>query len=296
MAESPELSQKDNIWTGRFMAMGCPCEILIAGADEALAQQLSTLAMQEALRIEHKFSRYRSDNIIHTINHAEGQAVNVDTETARLLDFADTCYKLSEGKFDVTSGILGKIWRFDGSDHIPEQKDIDAILKKVGWHNVIWNSPVIQLQPGMQIDLGGIGKEYAVDQTAAILHQQTGLPFLVNYGGDIFANKPITEQRPWIIGIDDPENTGTKQIGEIRLNQGGLATSGDARRYLLKNGIRYSHILDPTTGWPVPDAPHSVSVVANTCIEAGMFSTFAMLQGKQAEAFLNNQGLVYYCL
>lgn len=296
MSLTPELVRKDNIWSGRFTAMACPCEILIAGASKPQALELSSLAMQEALRIEQKFSRYRPDNIIHNINHADGKAIEVDAETARLLDFADTCYQLSDGKFDVTSGVLGKIWKFDGSDKLPDQDAIDAILKDIGWDKVKWNNPIIQLQAGMQIDLGGIGKEYAVDQSAAILHQRTELPFLVNYGGDIFANKPITEDRPWIIGIDDPEHTGEQHIGEIRLNRGGLATSGDARRYLLKDGIRYSHILDPTTGRPVPDAPHSVSVVANTCIEAGMFSTFAMLQGSQAEAFLKQQGLVYYVL
>jgi thiamine biosynthesis lipoprotein len=134
-----------------------------------------------------------------------------------------------------------------------------------------------------------------VDQTAKLIQERLDENFLVNFGGDIFANGPHKNKTPWIIGIDDPQHTGEKAIGEIRLMQGGLATSGDARRFLLINGIRYGHILDPTTGWPIPDAPHSVTVIANTCLEAGMLSTFAMLQGCQAREFLEQQEVTFWC-
>ena len=82
----------------------------------------------------------------------------------------------------------------------------------------------------------------------------------------------------------------------INLKTGALATSGDARRFLQKYGIRYSHIIDPTTGWPVKDAPRSVTVAADTCVQAGMLSTLAMLEGAEAEAFLEAQGFDFWCL
>jgi len=275
--------------------MACPCEILLATPDRELATRAAEMAYHEAQRIEKKFSRYRDDNIIHQINHADGKTVVVDEETANMLDFAGQCFELSEGKFDITSGVLRQIWKFDGSDRIPEQRDIANMLPLIGWQKVSWDRPRIQLPRGMEIDLGGIGKEYAVDQSAKLIAQSFDIPFLVNYGGDIFANKPRPGNTPWIIGVDDPQHSGEKSIGEIQLYQGGLATSGDARRFLFRDGIRYSHILDPLTGWPVPQAPHSVTVIADTCLEAGMLSTFAMLQGSKAQAFLEEQKVKYWC-
>jgi thiamine biosynthesis lipoprotein len=290
-----QLQQQGDTWVGHFNAMACPCEILVDSPDQKLAAHLTHIACNEALRIEHKFSRYRNDNIIHHINHANGQRVCVDDETANMLDYAAQCFELSNGKFDITSGILRKVWKFDGSDRIPSQPDIDALMPLIGWHKVIWKKPELTLLPGMEIDLGGIGKEYAVDQTAALLARESDVSVLVNYGGDLFAAKPRQGNRPWLVGVDDPGHTGKQTLGRIELMRGGLTTSGDARRYLMKNGVRYSHILDPLTGWPVPDAPHAVTVLADTCLEAGMLSTFAMLQGENAEDFLRAQNVKFWC-
>jgi thiamine biosynthesis lipoprotein len=148
----------------------------------------------------------------------------------------------------------------------------------------------------MEIDLGGIGKEYAVDSAVKLIKQITDISFLVNFGGDIACPLPRKNNIPWIIGVDDPENTGESSIGKISLYHGGLATSGDARRFLLKDGIRYSHILNPHTGYPVIDAPRSVTVISDTCLEAGMLSTFAMLEGDNAVAFLNEQDVQFWCI
>jgi thiamine biosynthesis lipoprotein len=289
------LIQKNDVWVAQFSAMACPCEVLVSTPSKNTASEAGNIALQEARRIERKFSRYRDDNIISVINNAQGKSIEVDKETADLLDFADQCYQLSEGKFDITSGVLREIWKFDGSDNVPDPSQVQAILPRIGWQRVEWKRPFMTLQPGMEIDLGGIGKEYAVDQTAKLISAAIEERFLVNFGGDIFASRATDQDTPWVIGVDDPANTGVRSLGQIRLLQGGLATSGDARRYLLKNGIRYGHILDPTTGWPVPDAPHSVTAIANTCLEAGMLSTFAMLQGKDARDFLLAQQIEFCC-
>jgi thiamine biosynthesis lipoprotein len=296
MTKAPlTLIQKNDLWIAQFSAMACPCEILVSTPSKDTATKAGNIALQEARRIETKFSRYRDDNIIYAINNAQGETIEVDQETADLLDFADQCYQLSEGRFDITSGVLREIWKFDGSDNVPDPSQVQAILPRIGWQRVEWQRPFMTLQPGMEIDLGGIGKEYAVDQTAKLISAAIEERFLVNFGGDIFASRARDQDTPWIIGVDDPQHTGIKAIGQIRLLQGGLATSGDARRFLLKDGVRYSHILDLTTGWPVPDAPHSVTVIANTCLEAGMLSTFAMLQGKQARDFLLAQQVKFWC-
>jgi len=275
--------------------MTCPCEILICTDDKNLADKVTQIAFNEAKRIEHKFSRYRKDNIVYNINHANGKTITVDDETADMLDFANQCYELSDGKFDITSGVLREAWKFDNSDNIPSQKQIDALKPRIGWDKVIWQRPHITLQPGMEIDLGGLGKEYAVDQTSKLIHPLLEKGVLINFGGDIFSFGAINKAQPWRIGIDDSQHTGVKTKGEIKLNRGGLATSGDARRFLLKDGVRYGHILNPLTGWSVPDAPASVTVIADSCLVAGMLSTFAMLEGRHADEFLKDQGVRYYC-
>jgi len=251
------------------------------------------------LRIERKLSRYRQDNIIHKINTARGKGVRVDEETALMLDYAAQCYDLSDGLFDVTSGVLREVWKFDGSDRIPSTAQVNKVLSRVGWNKVSWRSPTIRMPQGMQIDLGGIGKEYAVDRAIVLLREAGKIDCLVNFGGDIAVTGSRRDGRGWMVGIETPDavNGSTDTPSKVyELRQGALATSGDARRYLLKEGVRYSHILDPRSGWPVRDAPRSVTVIAATCTEAGMLATFAMLNGAQAEAFLDQQGVKYWCI
>lgn len=302
--QQPILQHTGDYWTGSFQAMASLCELLmdIEAGGKMMAGELLSLAHDEAVRIEAKFSRYLDGNIIHRINHSGGEPVEVDEETANLLDYADQCYRLSDGMFDITSGVLRSVWRFDGSDNIPTREQVTALLSNIGWNKVGWDRPVITLQPGMEIDLGGIGKEYAVDKAAGILMQHHSASVLVNFGGDIRVTGPRNDGRGWIIGIERCVRRGSLQhvntggdIHNFELTRGGVATSGDARRYLLKDGIRYCHILDPRSGWPVRNAPASVTVVAGTCTDAGILSTLAMLHGEEAESFLQEQGVDFWC-
>jgi thiamine biosynthesis lipoprotein len=280
---------------GRFTAMGSPCEILVESDDRALARRLARTAAAEAWRIEDKFSRYVPGNIVGRINASAGRPVAVDEETASMLDFAATLYAMSDGRFDITSGVLREVWTFDGGATIPSRQAVNDVLQRVGWHRVEWHSPILGLQPGMQIDLGGIGKEYAVDRVAGMLGEAAACSALVNFGGDLAVTRPPRRRDAWRVGIEAvsavPAGAGT--VLEIRA--GALATSGDARRFLLKDGRRYGHILDPRNGWPVEGAPRSVTVAADSCTQAGMLSTMAMLQGKNAEAFFDAEGPKYWC-
>ena len=290
--QSTQLEHKQGNWHGSFKAMASPCEVIIETDDKDEAAAILETVANEAWRIEHKFSRYRDDNIIFRINSANGETVEVDEETARLLDFSDQLYQMSDGMFDVTSGILRRAWQFDQSDNIPDQQQIDALLPTIGWGKVRWTSPRIQLLPGMEIDLGGIGKEYAVDRCAQLVRDMSDASVLVNFGGALAITRPRNDKQAWTIGrlSSDPD----APVGVIQLQQGALATSGDQHRYLEKDGVRYCHVLNPKTGWPVEDPPHTISVAAPTCVEAGMLSTMALLQGKQAEAFLQAQDIPYW--
>ena len=278
-------------YSGRFQAMGSPCELLCEANTARDAKDLTELVAAEAWRIEEKLSRYIDGNIIHQINSAEGKPVTVDAETAQLLDFAETLYLMSDAAFDITSGVLRRAWTFDGSDNIPSRSDVRAILSLVGWDKADWQSPRLILPAEMEIDLGGIGKEYAVDRAAGILRSKGSTPCLVNFGGDLAVTGPPQMRKAWTVGIEPVDNS----VRLIELRHGALATSGDARRFLMKDGIRYGHVIDPRTGWPVEQAASSITVAADTCTQAGMLSTLAMLKGPSAEQFLDSQKEQYWC-
>jgi thiamine biosynthesis lipoprotein len=154
---------------------------------------------------------------------------------------------------------------------------------------------VFTLQAGMQVDLGGIGKEYAVDRVAGMLRDATTCSALVNFGGDLSVTRAPQERRAWRVGIESVAADEGRGETVLEIEIGALATSGDSRRYLVNDGVRYSHILDPRSGWPVEGAPRSVTVAADTCTQAGMLSTLAMLEGYNAEAFLDGEGVKYWC-
>jgi len=276
--------------------MGSPCELLTQVDDEALARKLLDVVAAEVWRVEDKFSRYLPGNIIAKINNSNGESVEVDDETADLIDFAATLYRLSDGMFDISSGVLREVWTFDGSDRLPSKEAVSSILPRVGWQKTSWNRPHFGLAPGMEIDLGGLGKEYAVDRAAAHVTALTAASSLVNFGGDLVAAGSPSKTAGWQVGIDATEEGSGRAGHLIRLKHGGLATSGNARRYLQKDGVRYSHILNPVSGWPIEGAPRSVTVAADTCTQAGMLATLAILQGEGAETFLEEQDIRYWCL
>jgi thiamine biosynthesis lipoprotein len=273
--------------------MGSPCELLSEAESVGEANELANIVADEAWRIEDKLSRYLAGNIVDKINSAAGRPVEVDEETAQMLDFAATLYVLSEGAFDVTSGVLRRVWTFDGSDNIPAQDAVTALLGLVGWDKVSWKSPLLSLPKGMEIDLGGIGKEYAVDRAVLELRAHGSVACLVNFGGDLAVTGAPARRSCWTVGIDAGDIDKPPILIELR--EGALASSGDTRRFLLRRGKRYCHVLDPRTGWPIEGAPASVTVAADTCTQAGMLSTLALLKGPDAEKFLASQSEQSWC-
>jgi len=275
-----------------FTAMASPCEVILSTIERSAALQLGAIVAQEAWRIEKKFSRYRADSVTAWIHANCGTAIDVDPETASLIDFASRCFQISDGLFDITSGILRHAWKFDGSDRVPESEAIERLLPLIGFDRLEWCSPHLLLPMGMELDFGGIGKEYAVDRAYELLAAHRNDPFLINFGGDLRANR-APAHGSWQVGIERPDTVG-KASKILELEHGALATSGDSRRYLLKDGVRFGHILDPRTGWPVAGAPRSVTVAASSCTEAGLLATLALLQGDQAKEFLEQEGVRYW--
>lgn len=286
------------LWRAHFRAMGSVGEILVDAPHNAknLGATIEAAA-REVWRIEDKYSRYQTTSVISHINQHTGFAQLVDAETTELLNFADQCYQLSEGLFDVTSGRLRELWRFgsDGHTQFPSAQQVSAVTPYIGWPQVQWSGREITLPHGMEIDFGGIVKEYAVDRTLLQLSHAMDFPCLVNLGGDLRCSQARKNNTPWVLGIENPDSV-QDAIAALSLHAGALATSGDTRRFFLHNGQRYGHILNPITGYPVAGAPRSVTVAAPTCTEAGVLSTLAMLQGNDAELFLQAQGVPHWVI
>lgn len=274
-----------------FKAMGSPCEIQLFATSVDAARRSAEHAIVDIARLEARYSRYRDDSLLSDINRvaARGGSIDVDEETASLLNYAATCYAESDGLFDITSGVLRQAWRFD-QGQLPDPAQIEALRARVGWHRLRWQAPRLCFpEPGLELDFGGVVKEYAVDR-AATLCIELGLRHgVVNLGGDIKIIGPRADGQPWRIGIKHPRSD-KAILDTVELHHGALASSGDYERCIVLDGVRYGHILNPRSGWPVRHLA-AVSVVADFCVVAGSAATIAMLKEAQGPAWLAELGL-----
>jgi thiamine biosynthesis lipoprotein len=278
----------------RFRAMASLHELMLGTPDRVLADRAAHAAIDDVLRIEAKYSRYRDDSVTSAINRAAGaRAVPIDAETAALLAYAERCHALSGGRFDVTSGVLRRAWDFSRTPpRLPTEAQIEAARARVGWERVEWNERSVRLaQNGMELDFGGIGKEYAADRAATICSNEGIGHVLVNLGGDVRACGGHPMGGAWQVGIQHPRTPGAT-IGTIAVVDGAVATSGDYERYFELDGRRYCHVLDALTGVPVR-AWQSVTVLAPLAVVAGSYATIAMLLEASAVAFLERQRVSY---
>ncbi len=281
-----------------FDAMASPCEVLIRNLDSEFCHQIAKMAYLETKRIEHKYSRYIPGNLVDRMNHSAGQSVEIDLETFKLLEYARDLFEVSNGLFDITSGVLRKIWKFCPNSVPPTQSAIDKLLKYIGFDLISYNQQTFIMPKDMQIDWGGIGKEYAVDQVAETIRsfcEKQSASFLVNFGGDLSATKFSSQHRAWIVGLESANNDNQAET-VIHLSNGSVATSGSTKRFLEYQGKRYGHLLNPNTGYPIEGVPRSITAFASSCVLAGSFSSLAMLQGAHAESFLRGQGIKYICI
>jgi thiamine biosynthesis lipoprotein len=283
------------VFTIGFQAMGGPCEIRLAAVTAAQARTLAAPALQEVRRIEAKYSRYRPGSVLSRINAAAGvAAVACDEETAALLDYADTLFSSSGGRFDITSGVLRRAWDFRLGT-VPSAQTLDSLLPLVGWRQVRREAGSVLLpSAGMELDFGGFGKEYAADRAAQLLEAQGVRHGYVNLGGDMRFLGPRPDGAPWHIGIQHPRQPDAA-AASVPFSRGALATSGDYERFFERDGRRYCHILDARSGMPV-SYWRSVSVVAPLAITAGSCSTTAMLMEEAGLDFLEQSGLSYLAI
>jgi len=278
-----------------FKAMGSACEVVLASHTQNEAESMAKLAIDEVLRIERTYSRYTTDSIIAKINQQAGcGAVQCDDETWALFKFASQLFDQSDGLFDITSGVLRQAWDFKNPE-VPSSQKLEALLPLVGWEKVVLQDQSIALPlAGMEIDLGGFGKEYAADRAAQVLKEKGVTHGYVNLAGDMRFLGPKPTGEPWMIGIQDPRAL-DQVVATLPITMGGLATSGDYERYFELNGQRYCHVLNPKTGVPV-SYWRSVSVTSPATVVSGCTTTMAMLKEAEGLAFLQATGFDFFAI
>lgn len=262
-----------------FHAMGCPCELRFYADTKQIAEHAARECIAEANRFESKYSRYLEDSVTTCINSAAGVGpIKIDQETRAILNYAHVCHEQSHGLFDITSGVLRNVWNSQRRS-LPRDSELQAILELVGWNKVELTDDTVYLPiRGMELDFGGVVKEYVADALTLMARSMAIEYGLVNLGGDISIVGPQVNGKPWPVGIVHPRVPDTA-IAVIALSSGAITTSGGYERYFDIGNQRYSHLINPKTGWPV-EGLLSVSVVADKAIVAGSISSIAMLNSE----------------
>lgn len=264
--------------------MGTVVDITITGGDEARLNSAVEAAFAEIKRLEGLMSHYKEYSDVGRINAAAGkEAVRVSTETFEVMEAALEVSRLSGGAFDVTMGALGKVWHFtkdDGDALMPPSKEkVKTILKLIDYRWIILdkrNSTVKLAKEGMKINLGGVAKGYITGRAIAVLKKNGIKKGIVHAGGDMVVFNE-RDDSPHIIGIQDPRNK-DKIIGTIKISNAAIASSGDYERFFIKDGKRYHHIMDPSTGFPA-DKSIAVTIVAKNPTFADALSTAVFIMG-----------------
>jgi FAD:protein FMN transferase len=276
----------------RWTALGTTCEVQFACADDALAARFETGAVAWVADFEARYSRFRPDSVIGRINAAAGREwVEIDAEMEQLLDFCASVHFLTQGTLDVTATPVLRLWDYKAAaPRVPTDAEVAAALRLVGWAKV-QRAPgrVFLSEPGMALDFGGWGKEYAVDAVAALARSLGITRALVDFGHDLHAVGAAPGKPGWHVGLEDPANPTGPCRGSLAAADLAVASSGDYLRGFTVGGRRYGHIIDPRTGRPVANGCRQATVVAPTCLHAGVLSTTLFILGPEAGLRLAGQ-------
>ncbi len=264
-----------------FTAMSTACRVNFRTTNSALARALQDEVLEWVTAFEAKYSRFIPDSLISRINAASGEHwVEVDAETDAIFNLCQEMIFFTKGVFDPTSLPLIRLWNWKANPAvIPTEDTIAATREIVGWRKIQRRKGGIFLpHKGMCLDLGGIGKEYAVDRVLTMCMDRGITNVLVDFGQDVRVHGQPADKPAWHIGLDDPKNPGHCWTG-VAVNNHAVATSGDYLRHFTIDGRRFGHIIDPRTGWPVDNKVMAVSVIAPSCSFAGIISTAAFILG-----------------
>jgi thiamine biosynthesis lipoprotein len=264
-------------------AMSTPVNIAFAAPSVAVAENFQRAAIDWIARFEARYSRFLAESIVGQINaRSGGDWLQLDEDADRLLSLCAEMHCLTRGVFDAAALPLLRIWDWKADPpRIPAESAIRAAREISGWEKVQRRPRGIRLPiAGMGIDLGGIGKEFAVDQLVSMARQFGISDVMIDIGQDIRVAGHAPGKDAWYIGLEEPDRPGECWTA-VRLTDQAVATSGDYFRSFTLDGRRYGHILDPRTGLPVRNSCQAVSVIAPNCVMAGILSTAGFILGTE---------------
>ncbi|MBT5902325.1 MAG: FAD:protein FMN transferase [Opitutaceae bacterium] len=266
-----------------FHAMGTRCLIQFA-ADATVAARFEPAVIAWVQNYEARYTRFRDDSIVGQINLAAGNGewLAIDEEMDRMLEMCGTVHFMTQGIVDVTAGPLAKLWDYHiEHPRIPTEDEVGSARELVGWSKVEREPGRVRLpRVGMSLDFGGWGKEFAVDMAVQMAGEHGIENVLVDFGHDIRVAGTPPGRPAWHIGLEDPGDTG-KLWGSIGAVNTSVASSGNYQRGFVIDGQRYGHIIDPRTGRPTTNGLQQVTVVAPSCLQAGMLATAAFVLGPE---------------
>ena len=276
----------------KISMLGSPFEITVVAKDSVEAKKYTDLAIAEVKRIENQISDWIPTTQISLVNKNAGiQAVKVDSEVFDLVERAIKISEITDGAFDISYASMDKIWKFDGSmTTMPSEEAIKKSVSKIGYKNIVLdktNQTVFLKKEGMKLGLGGIGQGYIADKVKDLLLANGCKSGIVNVSGDINAWGRQSNHEPWTVGIINPMNK-NKVFATFPLENSAVETSGSYEKYVVFNGIRYSHIIDPRTGYPAQGVV-SVSVFAKQTEIADALATGIFVLGVEVGLDLVNQ-------
>ncbi len=279
----PSCARDEEPFVKQTFVMGTRGTITIYGLSTDDAEAAAGDAAREMHRIESVMSTWKEESEISRLNRgSQGKPFKVSSELFLLLNKASQFSKMTGGAFDVTAMPVVKLWGFQGGEpHLPSDKEISDAVRKVGWRKMILDAAdtTVTLYGGATIDLAGIGKGYAVDRCAGILRDHGTESALVDLGGNMFAIGAPPGREAWSIGIRDPEDSGGV-IGKLLISNEAVATSGNYENFVVIDGKRYGHIVDPRTGRTV-DHVLGVTVIAPSATESDALSTGLFVMGPE---------------
>lgn len=272
--------------------LGSPFEITVVATDSVQANQFVNMAFDEVTRIEHLISDWIPTTQISKVNQQAGiAAVKVDLEVFELVERALKISKITDGAFDISYASMDKIWKFDGSmKTMPTEEAIKKSVAKVGYEHILLdanNTTIFLEKEGMKLGLGGIGQGYIADKIKVLLQKNGCTSGLVNVSGDINTWGKQPNGADWSVGIVNPMNK-NKVFATFPLYDSAVETSGSYEKYVTFNGKRYSHIIDPRTGYPATGIV-SVSVFAKQTELADALATGIFVLGVEVGLDLVNQ-------
>lgn len=265
--------------------MGSRFDITVVANDEAQSNASIAVAIAEITRIEKLISSWDPNSQTSSINRNAGiKPVRVDTELFNLIERAIKISKLTDGAFDISYASMDRIWKFDGSMNVmPSEVEIMTSVAKVGFNNIVLDkneSTVFLKLEGMKIGFGGIGKGYAADKAKALLIAQGAPSGIINASGDMNTWGKQPDGSEWKVAITNPMNK-NKVFALLPITDGAVVTSGNYEKFVNFNGKRYTHIIDPRSGYP-SSGIISVTVFAPTAELADALATSVFVMGKEA--------------